>query len=86
MNSRRKGTDSPSLSPASTFSACRMRGGTRGLVTITCPSPASVGARIAAMMPGFPPVQAAEAHHRGSAQRERNRQQHADRRRTGSAG
>ena len=41
----RKGTDPPSFSPLSTLSAWRIRSGTRSLVTIAWPSPASVGAR-----------------------------------------
>src|SRR5215211_3869851 len=43
--SARKGTERPSLSPASTFKAWRMRAGTRGLLTTAWPSAASVGAR-----------------------------------------
>ncbi len=51
MKNSRNGTDRPSLSPASTFSAWRIFSGTRGLLTMICPSPASVGARMAARMP-----------------------------------
>ena len=51
MKKRRNGTERPSLSPASTLSASRIFRGTRGLLTMICPSPASVGARMAARMP-----------------------------------
>ena len=51
MKNRRNGTDRPSFRPASTLRAWRIRMGTRGLFTMTCPSPASVGARMAARMP-----------------------------------
>ena len=40
------GTQIPSLSPLSTFSPWRMRGGTRGSVTTAWPRAASVDARI----------------------------------------
>ena len=48
---RRKGTERPSLRPASTFSAWRIRIGTFSLETTICPRPASVGASIAARIP-----------------------------------
>jgi hypothetical protein len=51
IKNNKNGTDSPSLRPASTFNAWRIFIGTRGLCTITCPRPASVGARMAARMP-----------------------------------
>ena len=51
IKNRRNGTESPSLRPASTLSACRTRMGTRGLFTMICPRPASVGARMAARIP-----------------------------------
>ena len=51
MKNRRNGTESPSLRPASTLSAWRMRMGTRGLFTMIWPRPASVGARMALRIP-----------------------------------
>ena len=51
MKNNMNGTESPSLSPASTLSASRTRIGTSGLLTMTWPSPASVGARMADRMP-----------------------------------
>ena len=51
MKKSRNGTDRPSFRPASTLSAWRIRMGTRGLFTMICPRPASVGARMA---PEFP--------------------------------
>ena len=51
MKNSMKGTESPSFSPASTLSAWRMRMGTRELVTMIWPSPASVGARMAERIP-----------------------------------